>query len=253
VAARKDPNYFGRQVLATASGLTIRNLQHLDEAGLLPVARDVRTLKRLAAIGAFAASGMGPISAARLVTAVLDEFNQTDGEVPSGVNNEWRKLSAAEPNVASRLTGCDGEFALFEAMHELDKIADGELPSDVIVEFKAFGDRDDKRVRIFVHPYRTDIKSIDLDGELSDVSIVGWVEGWGRGSDESRIVRAAERINLDDPEMRKQVADDTRRLWARKDAVIQVTVNVSLAIRRAFCRVIDFRKTKREEQEGGEE
>ena len=250
MAARKDPNYFGRQELAAASGLTIRNLQHLDEAGQLPVSRDVRTLKRLAAIGAFSASGMGPISAARLVTALLDEFNQSDGEVPSGVNNEWRKLSATElTTVASRLTGSDGEFVLFEALHELDKITDGELPSDVIVDFKAFGDRDDKRVRIFVHPYRSDIKSVDLDGELSDVTIVGWVEGWGRGSDESRIVRAAERINLDDPETRKKVADDTRRLWARKDAVFQITVNVSLAIRRAFGRVIDFRKTKREEQE----
>src|SRR5262249_35711930 len=85
-----DPgDTFSFAELAVAGGMTKRAFQHVADAerpSLLPVGSGVRVLKRTAVIGAFMDGGVPLLVAAQLARAILDEFNQNDGEAPSGLN-----------------------------------------------------------------------------------------------------------------------------------------------------------------------
>jgi hypothetical protein len=65
IAPRNPGPTFSFTELALAGGMTRRAFQHVIEAGLLPLGgdirtlkRDIRTLKRIAAIGGFAAPAL---------------------------------------------------------------------------------------------------------------------------------------------------------------------------------------------------
>src|SRR5689334_22258753 len=82
----KNPGaIFGYSELALAGNMSKREFQHLVDAGLLPPGRGIGPFKRVATIGAFMAAGLPLIAAARITNALLVEFDEADGEAPSGL------------------------------------------------------------------------------------------------------------------------------------------------------------------------
>jgi hypothetical protein len=235
---RKDPaDLFSYAELAVGSDMTKRDIQHLleSEEDLAPSDRGIRTLKRAAVIGAFRAAGLTLFTAARLAKAILDEFNQYDGEAPSGLNILARNLPYEAikllPSPAEQTNDYHYHLALTRNPNSYAK--DQALGSDVIIEIVDFR-------LVFISAL-----------QFSKPSLVGWIEGLGRGRDAS-IIHVTEKLGvLDDQENPGWRAMSGRleaeALCQRENAVAKTIVNVSLAIRTALDRITMHREDKSHE------
>ncbi|TIQ67023.1 MAG: hypothetical protein E5X41_06035 [Mesorhizobium sp.] len=215
--------------------------------------RDIRALKRVAAIGAFLSGGMPLLLAGRVANTLLLEFNQDDGEVPSGLSQMARSLPAEI--IRDHVQGISdywyhrglynaGEGAPDTAPGINDYYVAGEpLGSDAIIEII-------DRQYLFVRNIQ--LKTLNPWADrLQTVEAVfaGWIEGWSR-SEEFRVVHITERVQIDKEWGRAQAkrlqAEATER---RRCAVATVTINVSLAVRVALDRVAEFRAKRKAERE----
>jgi hypothetical protein len=82
-----------------------------------------------------------------------------------------------------------------------------------------------------------------LLGDTEAVSLVGWLEGWQRGF-EPHLVHVTDKINFDHNDAAAVALFqrlNTEAHDARNNAVGTLTVNISLAIRRAFDRLAEHR------------
>jgi hypothetical protein len=232
---RKDPaDLFSYAELAVGSNMTKRDIQHLleSEEDLAPSDRGIRTLKRAAVIGALRAAGLTLFTAARLAKAIQDEFNQYDGETPSGLNFLARNLPPEAIKLflprAEQTNDYHYHLALTRSSSCYRK---GEgLKSDVIVEIVDFR-------LVFMSTL-----------QFPEPNLVGWIEGLGRGGD-ARIIHVAEKLGvIDDQENPSWRATNERleakALCERGSAVAKTTINVSLAIRTALDRIIVHRESK---------
>ena len=235
---RKYPaDLFSYAELAIGSDMTKRDIQHLLESKeeLAPTERGIRTLKRAAIIGAFRAAGLTLFTAARLAKAILDEFNQYDGEVPTGLNflalnlpHEAIKLHLPR---AEQTNDYHYHFALTQ---NPNCYAKGQaLGSDAIIEI-------------------TDFRLIFISSlQFSKPSLVGWIESLGRSPD-ADIIHVTEKLGvIDDLENPGWRATSQRleaeALCQRENAVAKTIINISLAIRTALDRIAVHREDKSHE------
>ena len=228
---RKDrPDLFSYATLAIASGMTKREIQHLLESDeeLMPSGCGVRTLKRAAVIGAFKAAGLTLFTAARLAKAILVEFNQHDGEAPSGLNWLAAELARQSIELLPRQAEETNDYYYHLALTKSPNVyRKGEaLKSDAIIEIVDF------RV-VFLSNIR-----------FPKLNLVGWMDGLGRGGD-ARIIHVAEVLgNIDDQWSAKLERLEAEALSKREHAIAKTIVNVSLAIRTALDRVTERREDK---------
>ena len=221
--------------------MTKRAFQHVVETGLLPPGGGIRTLKRIAVIGGFAAAGVPLVCAAKIAAAILVEFNEADGEAPSGLRFLVRELSADEIS-ALAAEDRDNDYwyhlDLLKHRKNLGQSGSGGATNfDVLLEIV-------DREFVFMRP-RRGLKIFDsIAQNLQESQFVGWLEGWERGSD-ARLVHLYEKIEVncsdnDGPDKRALdlIAEANE---ARTNAVGEITINVSLAIRRGLDRVAEHR------------
>ncbi len=231
---RKNPgDLFSYSELALALNGTKRTFQHLAEARdaddepLIPSGRGIRTLKRTAEIGALMTGGAPVLVSARIAKVVLLEFNQVDGEIPTGLNFLARELPRHEiANIPIDANDYWYHQALFRCAPEV-YVPGKAMSSDVILEI-------------------VDRRLLFLDGGIrKSPDFVGWIEGWERGA-EARVIHVAEKVGLFDdqknPNWRAISARfDAQAAQARPNAVGKLTVNVSLAVRNALDRIAESR------------
>jgi hypothetical protein len=229
---RKDPaDLFSYAELAIGGGITKRDVQHLMESKeqLIPPGRGIRALKRTAAIGAFRAAGLPLFASARLAKAILDEFNQYDGEAPSGLDYLATKLSREGikllPPQAEQTNDYHYHFALFRHPHRYPR--GKALGSDAIFEIVDF--------RLIFYSSR----------QFPKRSLFGWIEVLERGGD-ARIIHVTEKLGaIDDRENPGWRAENERleaeALLERENAVARTITNISLAIRNALDRIAEHR------------
>lgn len=217
--------------------MTKRAAQYLYDLRLMPLGGDIRALKRIGSIGAFVAAGAPLLVAARLAEAILTNFNQADGEAPSGIEglafNLPKEILASSPADPS-------DYWYHQALishPELYKRGVA-LKSDQLVEIV------DRR-HVFM-PHKSGPIST-VTGAVVDAPFIGWVEGWERGTG-ARVSLWHEKILMDDtrnPSWRAEAARiENEAQAARENALGKLTVNISLAIRTALDRVSDHRMSK---------
>lgn len=241
--------------LATAGGITKRQFQHISDDGQLPdgSGRDIRALKRIAVIGALIIGGMPLLLAGRVAKTLLLEFNQEDGEVPSGLGHLARKLPADV--IRDHVQGI-GDYWYHRGLYNAGEgdpdaapgfndyyVAGRPLRSDAIIEII-------DRQYLFVRNIELKTQNPWADRpETVDAMFVGWIEGWSR-SEDFRVEHITERVPVDQEWGRHQgqrlQAQATER---RERAVATVTINVSLAVRVALDRVAEFRVQRKAERE----
>jgi hypothetical protein len=233
---RKFPaDLFSYSELAIGGDMTKRDIQHLAESKekLIPPGRGTPALKRVAEIGAFRAAGLTLFTAARLAKGINRyEFNQYDGEAPSGLNFLARNLSREAikllPPQAEQTNDYHYHFALFQNPTVYPK--GKALGSDAIIEVVDF--------RLIFHSSR----------QFPKPGLVGWIESLGRTGD-ARIIHISEKLGAIDDQENPGWRNENERLEAdalreREDAVAKTIVNVSLAIRTALDRIAEHREDK---------
>jgi hypothetical protein len=222
---------FSYAELAIGGGMTKRNVQHLMESKeqFIPTGRGIRALKRVAGIGAFMGTGLPLFTSGRLAKAILDEFNQYDGEAPSGLSYLARDLSREAmkmlPQRANDTNDYHYHFALIRHPSVYSK--GKALGSDVIIEIV------DSRI-VFIN-----------SRQFPKPDLVGWIDGLGRGSD-ARIIHVTEKLGAIDDEENHGWRAENERLQAealveRENAVARTLTNISLAIRNALDRITEHR------------
>lgn len=235
-----------------------REVQHLIEAGakgaaprandtvhggdLVPRGRGTETFKRFAVVGAIMGAGVPLFSAARLAKVIVKaEFNQEDGEAPSGLNYLATKLSRDEIERFLPSQAVDtNDYHYHLALTHMSGYERGKaLGSDALMEII------DRSVIM--------ISSI----QFPKWEIAGWIENWGRAS-EVDITLASERAwrsefgqkNVNEVNWTTEVTQAVNRQYAalqaeaertRQNAIAKITINLSLAIRNAFDRLYDHR------------
>jgi hypothetical protein len=222
--------------------MTKRAFQHVVEAGLLPPDGDIRTLKRIATIGGFAAAGVPLLCSAKIAAAILVEFNEGDGEAPSGLKFLVRELLSDE------ISGLPAEAPPNDYWYHLGLLKHrqsfGLSGSGGSTHFDVFIEIVDRKF-VFIRS-TSDLKTLDsVTQNPQEAQFVGWLEGWERGSD-TRLVHLYEKIQVnicDTEDTRPKTASDVvaEASDARSNAVGAITINVSLAIRRALDRVAEHR------------
>ena len=223
--------------LALAGAMTKRAFQHVADAerpSLLPPGNGIKVLKRIAVIGAIMNSGVPLFLAARISRTILNEFNQPDGEAPSGLSGFVRAVVAAKDRDIRPLTEApsDGNdywyhLTLYRNPAIYGAIRGMRQSSDFLLHIS------DRRTITYSTP------------NFSKPSLVGWVEEWERGTSAS-VKYATEVLGSPDPEKPEEWQEKVSRLnrealAAQVNAVGRLTVNVSLAIRSALDRVQDHR------------
>lgn len=229
--------------LAIAGAMSKRAVQHVVEAGLLPDGKGTRVLKRIAVIGGFVGVGVPLLAAGRIARAILDEFNQPDGEVPIGLSEYWRRLpSDAREEL---LKNAHDDYFVHKVFFEYDENYHlGEaLRADALFEIV------DKQFLFLMRDKI--IKTADQFGEDDlDSGFVGRIDGWARGG-EATVIPAATMFNIrtDDPRFKELWLENSSIVQrARSNAVGKLTVNVSLAIRNGFDRLAEFHAQKRKKR-----
>ncbi|RWC29263.1 MAG: hypothetical protein EOS27_16555 [Mesorhizobium sp.] len=248
---------FSDAELAIGGGITKRQFQHIADNGQLPPGsgRDIRALKRVAAIGAFVSGGMPVLLAGYVFKTLLSvgEFDQEDGEVPSGLSHLARKLPA---NIIRDHVQGIGDYWYHRGLYFAGEGAPDTAPgiNDYYLAGEPLGS--DAIFEIIDRQYLF-VRNIELKTqnpwadrpETVDAMFVGWIEGWSR-SEEFRVVHITERAPLDKdwgrPMGQRLQAQATDR---RNRAVATLTINVSLAIRNALDRVAVFRAERKAERE----
>jgi hypothetical protein len=284
--------------LAVAGGLSKSTYQFLEKSQLLQGGHGIEDFKRVATIGALVAGGVSLMGAAAMAKTIVKwEFNQEDGEAPSGIeelfitefahgkaglsyrqfNEYWfhRKLYEFGIRPGQKALRSDAVIEIIERRfvfyrrgdeevnrseepelrRERDKLLKQrrELRRQALVLWEA-GQRPTEEMRAQdakltraikrTYPRYLTLSNSPL-GESESASLVGWLEGWQRGL-EPHLVLVTDKINFDD----KASVEIYRRLnteahHARNNAVGTLTVNISLAIRRAFDRLAEHRGQRR--------
>jgi hypothetical protein len=228
--------------LAVAGDMTRRAVQHVIETGLLPPGGDIRTLKRMATIGGFAAAGVPLLCAAKIAAAILVEFNESDGEAPSGLRFIVRELSDDEVS-AVRENGDANDYWYHLALYKHRKKL-GLSESLGKTRFDAFIEIIDREF-VFMSAANNLLILDGVTHRPQEAQFIGWLEGWERASD-ARLVPLYEKIHIDGCATADR-PDNTgaelvnAALDARLNAVGTIRVNVSLAIRQALDRVAEYR------------
>ncbi len=230
--ARPD-DFFGPRALALAGGLSVRNIQHLSEAGM-ELDRDVRALKRVAFIGALVSVGLNLVLAGNVALALAGAaFNTVDGEAPSGLDGLARALSETplgflnEPNDWSYHSQLRRRPDLY--------VPGRALRSDAVIEIA------DRRY-VFLRAHKGPQTLGGHGGEAQ-----GRIEGWARGTEAVffglwDVLPAADELG----HAAALSALEAEFAAARENAIGLLSVNVSLAVRNAFDRVADAREARRE-------
>lgn len=236
---------FSLAELAIAGDMTKRSVQYVSDAGLLPHGGGIGALKRIGSVGAFVSAGTPLLVAARLAKAILLEFNQHDGEAPTGLNFLARSLPKTD--IAS-LAGTESDDYWYHralirhpALYQAGKA----LVSDALIEIVDrklvfLGDNSGLKTLVPASGSFND-EAPTLQPLSVDASFMGWIEGWGRGA-AARVVSVNEKIGLMDdhahPEWRSNaLLFETQAQDARKNAIGKLTINVSLAMRTALDRL----------------
>ena len=231
--------------LAVAGDMTRRAVQHVVETGLLPSGGDIRTLKRMATIGGFAAAGVPLICAAKIAAAILVEFNESDGEAPSGLRFLVRELSDDEVSALQEEADANDYWYHLALYKHHQKFGLSERLGKT--RFDAFIEIIDRE---FVFMSTANNFSIldSITQRPQEAQFIGWLEGWERASD-ARLVPLYEKIQIDDSGTADSPDNKAAELVnaaldARLNAVGSIKVNVSLAIRRALDRVAEYRANR---------
>lgn len=227
---RKKPeasDSFSFSELALAGAITKRAFQHVADAerpSLLPVGSGIKVLKRIAVIGAFINSGVPLFLAARISRIILNEFNQVDGEAPSGLSH--LVLSVRNDEILKKRS-TDNDYWYHLALYRNPAVYDGHRglsqPSDAIIHIA------DRRLISISTP------------NFPQPSVVGWIEQWERGSN-ARVKYITDVIGAPDPEKLEEWQPkidnlDREARSVQVNAVGRLRINASLAIRNALDRV----------------
>jgi hypothetical protein len=244
---------FSDAELAIGGGITKRQFQHIADDGQLPAGtgRDIRALKRVAVIGALINGGMPLLLAGRVATALLLEFNQEDGEVPSGLSHLARKLPA---DIRDREVLGISDYWYHRGLYNSDT-EPGETPGNT--QYYEAGEvlRSDAIIEIIDRQYLF-VRNIELKTqnpwadrpETVDAMFVGWIEGWSR-SEDFRVVHITERVAVDHNHGKAMARRLQAQAEQRRDrAVATLTINVSLAVRVSLDRVAAFRAKRKAER-----
>jgi len=277
---------FGYSELALAGNMTRREFQHLADADLLPPGRGIGPFKRVATIGAFMAAGLPLIVAGRIANALLVEFDELDGEAPSGLKIAAERR-AANGEIDSIREPNDFEYHALIVRSEqrlLRKALESGYQTFIggvlvisedywkhVARIRNSGEYYEGLVPAMESDVRIDICDrrhvyISPNGLLKRLSqsvepeslrnlyiqkpgFVGWIDGWERGM-EPRLRHVSEDIPLDHPAaIAAAVRLEHRAEQIYDNPVGKLTVNVSLAIRRAFDRIAEQRASRAKPKE----
>jgi hypothetical protein len=222
--------------------MTKRAFQHVVETGLLPSGGDIRTLKRIATIGGFAAAGVPLVCAAKIAAAILVEFNESDGEAPSGLRFLVREVAADEVSAVRDANDYWYHLAIYKHLQKL-----GLSESLGKTNFDAFIEIIDREF-VFMSAANNLLILDGITNRPQEAQFIGWLEGWERASD-ARLVPLYEKIQIDGSGTADS-PDNTgaelvnAALDARLNAVGIIRVNLSLAIRRGLDRVAEYRANR---------
>ena len=232
---------------AVIAGIGKSNVLDLERRGLLPTDSGVNSAKRATAIAAFMKVGFSLHPAAKIVESLLDEFNNTDREIPSQIFNLARKLP---PNAWKEVTKGDNELSWHsvivrhEGIYKRGKALGGDAIVDIVDGERIFYRiaplyrmRDDGSEERYVLPILC-----PWTDEGREASFVGWIHGAERGSDVT-VEPWYDRFSADPehPTFPQGVEEMKSAEQRRRDAEAIVTVNLSLAIRNGFDRLADYR------------
>jgi len=224
---RNDPqDSFRLAELAAAAGLAERNVKLLASEGLVPPGNDIKALKRAAVIGAFCDAGLPLIFAGRVADAVLLAFNQVDGEIPSGLDRGFKPTKQER----SALPAERNDYHWHHLRSRRPNYVRGAWKNDVLIEII------DRRYLVWLPKDR----ALTFVGDYA-FDLFGLIEDWQRGA-EVRVRDLAD-LQLDGtPERQAEEKGLYREVQdARDNAVSKITINASLAIRRALDRVAELR------------
>src|SRR5260370_15083817 len=176
------------------------------------------------------AGGIPLVTAAGMArTIVCSEFNQEDGEAPTGIYDLFVKNFCARPSKFS--SNHHNEYWYHQELFKFGLRPGREmLRSDALIEIV------DRRF-VFL---RSGMKVLNsMLGTTEDASLVGWLDAWRRGA-EPQLLHIASLIRFDVAEIEsveryRQL--DAEAQGARMNAVGKLTVNISLAIPRALDRL----------------
>lgn len=225
--------------LALAAGISSSAYQSLTSSpGLLPGGRGIKDFKRLAAIGAFMASGVPLVMAAAIAKAIVQtEFNEADGEAPTGLRflaNKLTKEEITQLPIADETNDYWYHRGLYRQGIRLGKKA---LSSDVLIEIvdRHFVFFKSARLIQIINP---------ISGETEEANLIGWLDEWKRGS-EPQLVHVSSLVKCDPPDA--ESIERFRLLNAearavRANAIGSLTVNISLGIRSALDRLAEHRE-----------
>jgi len=199
---------------------------------------DIRTLKRVAVIGAFRASVVPLMAAAQVAEAMILEFGSDDGEAPSGLNNLWRKLPRGEISALP----WRNDYGLHARLRRHPEIyTPGQaMDYDAVYEIA-------EREFVFLRQLKSTGSVADpfATGGISEsgLSFVGRIEGWRRGGN-PLFIHFGEHVRLfheDGKATAEAKALYQKMLTARENAVGVIVVNLSLAIRNGLDRLAEHR------------
>jgi hypothetical protein len=240
MAGRDPGDMFSYAELAMAGGISKSAYQHLSRSGFLPGGRSIRDFKRVAAIGAFMAGGMTLMSSAGIAKTIVEmEFNEADGEAPSGLQQAALLLN--EETLAELSSGArewNDYWSHYGLWRQGWLAGVAKMRADALIEIV------DRRY-VFVGS-ESGLKSLNWTGEAEHANLIGWLEGWQRGL-EPRLVHIAEQLTPDRDDrvavaLFKKLNAEAQS--ARDHAVGMSIVNISLAIRRAFDRLQAHRQPR---------
>ncbi len=234
---KKSGDAFSYNDLAVVAGISGRAVRQVAEAGLLPQGDGIRTLKRIAVIGAIVAAGVPLMAAAQVAEALNLEFNQADGETPSGLDNLYRELPPHE----IRLLSDHNDYWLHRALCRYPEIyARGRsMRGDAVLEI---ADREFVFVR--VKGLSVSIHNPFVPGGLSKTPPPeGRIEDWRRGGNPVFVAFVEDVVPFDDDgkPTAEAIALDSKMRVAYENAVGLIAVNLSLAIRNGLDQLADHR------------
>ncbi len=214
--------------LAEIGGLTKGGVQALDKADLIPHGSAVKAAKRVGVIGGFVAAGIAPIAAGGIATLMPDLFNRYDGAEHSNIDNlVWKVIKNGTPPYLATSPVDAGELWYHEQLyhHWSDYPRGKAIFSDAIVEVV------DRRF-VFIGNWTPPNRKISVIGaDPEGYSIAGFIKSWDRSGN----------VNVD-PAYEEKSGDWISNI--RQNATASLRVNISLAIRNGFDRLVEYKTGK---------
>lgn len=234
---RKTGDTFSYDDLAVVGGMTKNTFRHVADARLLPADKEdqVRTLKRVAVIGAFMAAGVPLMPAGQIADALSLEYGRADGEARTGLYDLWCKLPVDEIEALPARNA----YWLHQVLLQHPGIyRPGEaLARDVIFEIA-------DRALVFTRLLPPNLTAIDPfapEAVSSGISPVGRIEGWHRGGAFIHFIEAVVPFGEDGEPTPAAKELYKQMIAARRNAIGLITVNLSLAIRNGLDRLAERR------------